>query len=95
MQGFGESPSAKAQILNLIHSIRTVARSKYKYVCNCIVNLQIIYIVCTLIFIILIECVLMLLFCFSTFDISKRYNNYTQADTGIVKCFKFFIPRTY
>lgn len=25
-QGFGEPPTAKAQILNLIHSIRTVAR---------------------------------------------------------------------
>lgn len=28
VQGFGENPSAKAQIFNLIHSIRTVARSK-------------------------------------------------------------------
>jgi hypothetical protein len=28
IQGFGENPSAKSQILNLIHSIRTVARSK-------------------------------------------------------------------
>ncbi|KAK9687945.1 Yos1-like [Popillia japonica] len=26
VQGFGEQPTAKAQILNLIHSIRTVAR---------------------------------------------------------------------
>lgn len=29
VQGFGEQPTAKAQILNLIHSIRTVARSMY------------------------------------------------------------------
>ncbi|KAF2905894.1 hypothetical protein ILUMI_00284 [Ignelater luminosus] len=27
VQGFGEQPTAKAQILNLVHSIRTVARS--------------------------------------------------------------------
>ncbi|XP_023024039.1 immediate early response 3-interacting protein 1 [Leptinotarsa decemlineata] len=26
VQGFGENPSAKSQIFNLIHSIRTVAR---------------------------------------------------------------------
>ncbi|KAJ3641074.1 hypothetical protein Zmor_027596 [Zophobas morio] len=26
VQGFGENPSAKSQILNLVHSIRTVAR---------------------------------------------------------------------
>lgn len=28
VQGFGEAPSAKAQIFNLIHSIRTVAKCK-------------------------------------------------------------------
>lgn len=30
VQGFGEPPTAKSQILNLIRSIRTVARSNYK-----------------------------------------------------------------
>lgn len=29
VHGFGESPSVKAQILNLIRSIRTVTRSMY------------------------------------------------------------------
>lgn len=29
VQGFGEGPSTKAQIFNLLHSIRTVARGKF------------------------------------------------------------------
>lgn len=31
VQGFGERPTVKAQMLNLVRSIRTVARSKFKY----------------------------------------------------------------
>lgn len=30
VQGFGEAPTAKAQVLNLVRSIRTVAKSKYE-----------------------------------------------------------------
>ncbi|KDR10325.1 Immediate early response 3-interacting protein 1 [Zootermopsis nevadensis] len=29
IQGFGEQPSVKSQVLNLVRSIRTVMRSKY------------------------------------------------------------------